>query len=308
MSAVGMSPLIAITGTNASGKSSVGIALARRFGGEIMSADSRQVYRGFDLCSGKVSGEERSAVPHHLLDLVNVGEPWSVMDWQKAAYACLDGIVLRKRPPFLVGGTGLYADALVKGYSFDETPPDLKLRAELSGLSIGELRRRAELAGADLNALGPSEGSNPRRLIRILERSAGGSYAAPENKPRVKALELGVTWPPEILAKRIGERLEARVREGMIGEVEAYLRQGGSPAHMRELGLEFRFISRYLSGGFSSLGEFKAALATAIRQFAKRQTTWFRRNRNIVWLDMSGDYLKEAEGLAEKFLAQYYAT
>lgn len=293
--------LIAVVGTNASGKSALGIELARHFNGEILSADSRQIFKGFDLCCGKVTAEERALVPHHMLDLRSVGESYNVADYQSACYRLIPEIAERGRLPFIVGGTGLYVSAVVQGYNMMQGDPDPALRAKLEEKTIEELYTL--LPGETLEAVmqNPSDRRNKRRLIRLVEKSRSGENGE-HNAPRYDCLQLGLTWPMEILKQRIDKRLDDRLRDGMLDEVRNYLASGGEPQALIDLGLEYKFIYWYLSGKYSSEQEFKSALSTAIRQFSKRQLTWFRRDKSIVWLDCSGDYTREAILRIESFL------
>jgi len=299
----GMPKIIAVVGTNASGKSAIGIELAKMFHGEVVSADSRQIYRGFDLCCGKVTPEETRQVPHHLLDVREIGEDFSVYDFQQAAYTAIDGILQRGRTPFLVGGTGLYVSAVVHGYELRPGIGRTDLRERLEGLSLEELHKMLPPEARNFLAANPSEMQNKRRVIRAIEKSAQGEPLSPQNAPKYDALQIGVTWPKEVLDRRIDERLETRLTQGMIGEVEDYLAQGGDGDVLYSLGLEYRYIYLYLRGEYTELEEFKGELSRAIKRFAKRQMTWFRRDSSIRWLDMGGDYLAQARELAGEFLA-----
>ena len=297
------SRLVAIIGTNASGKSDVAIHLAKKFQGEIVSADSRQVYRGLPLCSGKVPLRDRAGVPHHLLDIVDVGQPFSLAHYQRLAYEAIDSVIARGKLPFLVGGTGLYVQAVVDGYELVDAPPDANLRAELNAKSTVEL---AEM----LQALNPETASrielhNKRRMIRALEIHFGGfAYSTTrQKKPRYQTLQLGVTWPPAMLAERIAARLKARLSAGMVEEVRQLADQGVSHQTIDELGLEYRHILRYLQGTYRTENELYENLRLAIRQFARRQLAWFRRDSRIIWLDTTGDYFHEAEARVREWLA-----
>ncbi len=296
--------IIAVVGTNASGKSALGIALAQRFGGEILSADSRQVYRGFDLCCGKVTAAERALVPHHLLDLRDVGEPFSVSDYQALAYALVPGILARGRVPFLVGGTGLYVAAVVHGYDLRRGEPDETLRAALEEKTLGELRALLPDAERERLRANPSDYANRRRLIRCIEKSRTAEGPAGENAPRYRSLQLGLTWPAAELSRRIDRRLAQRLQEGMVDEIRDYLDAGGDAAALDALGLEYRYILRYLRGEYGSEAEFAAALSAAIKRFAKRQMTWFRRDMSIVWLKAEDDYVNQAATLTAGFLSE----
>jgi tRNA dimethylallyltransferase len=293
---------VAVLGTTASGKSDLGIALAARFGGEIISADSRQVYRGFDLCSGKATPEERGSIAHHLLDIRDVGERFSVADFQKETYRLIPEIAARGALPLIVGGTGLYIDSVLLGYELTGGPPDYAARAELEQLSDDELRAALRSLSSEYRGQSEIYTHNRRRMIRILESARTGGVIGYAHSPVFDILPLGVTWPRDELRARIRRRLNARLDAGMTDEVSDYLKAGGDPAVMRALGLEFRCVCDYLMGGYASLDAMRERLYTEICRFAKRQTTWFRRNKNTVWLDTSGDFVQQAAEKITGFL------
>ena len=290
--------LIVIEGTNASGKSSLGISLAARFGGEIVSADSRQVYRRLDLGSGKVTPEEMNGVPHHLLDVRDPGEFFSMADFQRLAYEAIDGILARGAVPFLVGGTGLYVDAVADGYELSDISPDHDLRAHLETFDTPALygMLKEKLPDTEIDP------RNRHRVMRALERLEADDYHPGRKSPRYELLKLGVTWPREILKQRIDERLERRLREGMVDEVRSMLDDGVSEEFLVKLGLEYKYLTWYLTGkiGYEQMVE---ELGNAIKKFAKRQMTWFRRDPRIIWLDMQKDPVAEATGYINRFLS-----
>ena len=291
--------LVVVEGTNASGKSGLGVELALRYGGEIVSADSRQVFRGLDLGSGKIAPEEMRGVAHHLIDVVEPNDFFSMRDFQRLAYDAIDGILARGRQPFLVGGTGLYVASVVEGYGLSDRAPDLAYREELEKLETPELYRR-------LCALRPGVEVDPRnrnRVMRMLEKIHDGDERAAPNCPRYDCLKLGVTWDRATLRARIDERLRRRLDQGMIDEVRDLMARGATVEFLMKLGLEYRFIARYLIGEIASEEEMVEGLATAIKQFAKRQTTWFRRDPEILWLDMTGDPVRQACEAIDRFLA-----
>lgn len=294
--------IIVIAGTNASGKSALGIELAKKYHGEIISADSRQIYEGFDLCCGKVTKEEREAVPHHLLDVCRIGEPYSAADYQKDVYAVVPQIIQRGHIPFIIGGTGLYISSVVHGYTFKEEAFDAEFRKELERKSLEELQGMLPANGLAYLRNNPSDVNNKRRVIRALERIRNGEDLCPHNHPRFSALQLGVRWEKEILDHRIDERLSLRLDQGMLEEVRQYLSAGGNPEHLYRLGLEYRYITWYLSGKYDSFETFHHELSHAIKQFAKRQVTWFKRDQSIHWLDMQSDSLIQASQLIDAFL------
>ena len=290
--------LIVVAGTNASGKSGLGVDLAERFGGEVISADSRQVFRGLDLGSGKIAPEETRGVPHHLIDVCEPGTFFSMHDFQGLAYEAIDGALARGRLPFLVGGTGLYVASVTEGYVMSDAAPDLEYRAYLETFSTPALYDMLVKAVPDIDI----ERNNRNRVMRVLEKLHAGDDHVPHNAPRYDCLKLGVTWDRETLRARINERLERRLRQGMVDEVRGLIDRGVSLEFLDKLGLEYRFISRYVAGEIPSYEEMVDKLGTAIKQFAKRQMTWFRRDKDIHWLDMTGDPLGEASALIEAFI------
>lgn len=294
---------VAIMGATASGKSELGIRLAKRFGGEVISADSRQVYRGFDLCSGKTTVQEQAGVVHHLIDIRDAGDWFSVADFQAEAYRLIPEITAKGALAIIVGGTGLYIDSVYYGYEFTGGPPDRAARAELERMSDAQLAQLLASTPAPRPAASETYALNRRRVIRHIESARSGGQIGHTYAPRFDILPLGVAWPRDILAARIGARLASRLESGMIGEVAQYLESGGDPGVMRALGLEFRHICKYLEGEYASERDMAQRLETGIRQFAKRQSTWFRRNDAIVWLDMPGDFVGQAASETERFLA-----
>ena len=290
--------LITVIGTTASGKSSLGIELADYYGAEIVSADSRQIYRRMDLGTGKITPEEAARVPHHLIDILDAGEPFSMADFQSLAYKAIDEIIERKKLPFLVGGTGLYSRSVAEGYNLSDVAPSEQLRAELLSKS------REELVSI-LTALGereiPAEYSC-RRLIRLIEKRQGGSHEQKENKPRYDVLQLAMTYPREVLYSRISERLDARIKAGMIDEVRSLYDSGVSGEFLERLGLEYRYTYRYIMGMYASFEDYRAELYKEICHFAKRQMTWFKKEKNVVWLDTDGDFFSEAKAHIDNFL------
>jgi tRNA dimethylallyltransferase len=289
-----MQKLIVILGTNASGKSDLGIRLAKHFGGEVVSADSRQVYRGLDLGSGKITPAQAAIVKHHLIDVAEVSESYSLAQYQRAAYNAIDSISCAGKLPFLVGGTGLYLSAVVEGYQLADVPPNDQLRAELESLTLPELVERLEKC--DPVAASRIDKNNPRRLIRAIEIAAAGHThaAAHRRAPRYTCLQLGLTWPREILVERIEKRLDERLASGMIDEVAGLRSCGVSDLRLDKLGLEYRYIARYLRGELRTPDDLRTQLGIAIRQFAKQQLTWFKRDSRIIWLDPLLDPFQEA--------------
>ncbi|MBQ4551898.1 MAG: tRNA (adenosine(37)-N6)-dimethylallyltransferase MiaA [Clostridia bacterium] len=290
--------VIAVVGTNASGKSGLGIQLAAHFHGEVISADSRQVYKGLDLGSGKVTEEEMQGVPHHLLDVCEPGHFFSMADFQRLSYETIDDILSRGKTPFIVGGTGLYVDSVCDGYVLSNIEPDLNYRRELEKLQTEELY-------AMLIKVMPETEVDPRnrnRVMRVLEKIHDGDMRADTKQPRYDVLRLGVTWDRETLCRRIDERLKMRMQQGMLDEVQRLIDAGVTRDFLYRLGLEYRYIAQYLLGEIPDINVMLDELSKAIKRFAKRQMTWFRRDKSIIWLDMQNDPKAQAIREIEKFL------
>jgi tRNA dimethylallyltransferase len=295
---------VAIVGTNASGKSALGVAVALRFGGEIISADSRQVYRGLDIGTGKLTRDEMHGIRHHLIDVMDLGTRYSVADFQKSAYGLIDEITARGGLPIVVGGTGLYVRSVVDGYQLTSARPDLALRDRLERLTDEELHHRLnELAPDAATAIDPR---NRRRIIRAVEiREQGFPVKTSHvNAPRYEFCQLGLTWPRDVLRERIKARLRTRLDEGMIGEVRNLLDEGVPFERLEALGLEYRFVARFLRGEYASEEELSDELGRAIYRFAMRQLAWFRRDKSIIWLDHTKDHEEQAFELIDSFIKQ----
>ena len=204
--------VVAVVGTNASGKSALGVRLAQAFDGEIISADSRQVFRGLDLGSGKITPEEMQGVRHHLLDVREPGEFFSMADFQKLSYEAIYEIRARGHLPMIVGGTGLYVDSVLDGYNLSDKEPDLAYRAELEKLKTPDLYAMLKKAVPDADV----DSKNRNRVMRMLERLHDGDDVIPTKTPRYESLRLGVSWPRDVLGKRIDERIDRRLVDGMI--------------------------------------------------------------------------------------------
>jgi len=290
--------LVSIVGTTASGKSSLGIELAEHYGTEIVSADSRQVYRHLDLGTGKVTPEEMARVKHHLIDILDLNAPFSMAEFQPLAYAAIDDISSRGMLPLLVGGTGLYTRSVVEGYNLVDVPPNDELRDTLSKKSAAELRSILASYGVTEIAGEVSE----RRMIRMIEKLSAGVSAESESTPRYDVLQLGMTFERDILYRRIGERLDDRIKQGMIEEVENIVKMGATPEFLEKLGLEYRYTYRYISGQYRSFEDYRAELYKEICHFAKRQMTWFKKEKSIIWLDTSKDTFAEARELIDRFM------
>ncbi len=293
-----MEKLVCIVGTNASGKSGLGIELAKKWDAEIVSADSRQVFTGLDLGSGKVTKEEMQGIPHYLLDVARPNDFFSLYHYQKLAYEAIDDICSRSKKPFLVGGTGLYVNAVVDGYNLTGDSPDPVTRSMVESRSTDELLAMIrEKAPRMLDKL---DIQNRRRVERAAEKALSDAPDVP-NAPRYETLVLGVTWPRPELYERIRIRLDKRLSEGMIDEVRSLRENGATDGFLYRLGLEYRYILMYLRGEFSSYEAFYDKLFMEIRHLAKEQMTWFRKRKDIVWIDMKDDPAERCNELIGKF-------
>ena len=291
-----MEKIVAIIGTTASKKSDLGIFLAQKFNGEIVSCDSRQVYKGLDLGSGKVTKEEQKQAVHHMLDVVEPGQKYSVADFQKQAYKCIDDILSRGKLPILVGGTGLYVRAITDGYNFANVKPNEEFRKKLETLSREQLVEYAVNLGENENE---AKKFSPAHLVRRIEKLLAGAEQK-QNEPKYEVLKVGLTFPREILHERIKQRIDVRLPLGMIQEVQNLLNSGVSAEFLDSLGLEYRYISRYLTGKIS-YDEFYQNLQKDTNAFAKRQMTWFKKD-DPIWLDTSKDINKQASKIVADFL------
>ncbi len=296
--------VIVVLGPTASGKSTLGIVLAQRFSGEIVSADSRQVYRGMDIGTAKVTREEQTLVPHHLLDIADPQEVYSVAQFQVQASSAIDAILARGKQPFLVGGSPHYIYAVVDPLALPPIPPHPELRKELESRPLAELV--AQLEELDPQSAATIDRKNARRVIRALEVCLVSGKPFSEQRgvsaPRYRCLLLGINWPRDVLYARIDARVDERMHAGMVQEVHALLNAGVDFERLEALGLEYRFIGRFLQGEFTSEDEMVQRLKFAIHDFTRRQLTWFRKDKRIVWLE--GIDVEQAASAVARFLQE----
>ena len=289
------SPLVGVVGPTASGKTELALALADRVPVEILVADSRQVYRGMDIGTAKPDAAARRAAPHHLLDLVAPDDPFTVAQWVAKARELIPEIAGRGRLPMLVGGTGLYVRALLDGHDYDRQGWSPTLRAAMTR----ELEADGLEALADrLARSAPMEASridlrNPRRVLRALERTeADGGGGEPRADPYAgRTAIVAISRPREILYRRIDERAHRLFADGLLEEVRQLLDAGYGPELRPMTGHGYREAASYLAGE-SSLDQAIGSTARRTRQYAKRQLTWFRADRRVLWLpagDEPGD-------------------
>lgn len=301
-----MNKLIVILGPTASGKTDLSIKLAKKFSGEVVSADSRQVYRGMDIGSGKVTKKEMQGVPHHLLDVANPKRKFTIAQYQKLALKKIKDIQKRKKNSFLVGGTGFYIQSVVDQIIIPTVKPDWSLRKKLEKKSNEELYKM--LQKKDPKRAKNIDGHNPRRLIRALEIVLKTGKPVPQT-PDVcgirrrrasadfKVLQIGIKKSPEELKKLVHKRLFKRLKQGMINEVKNLHSGGLSFKRLEEFGLEYRFVAQYLQNKITHK-QMLDKVQKESEHYAKRQMTWFKRDKRIIWIENQ----KQAEKLVQKFL------
>ncbi len=286
--------LLVILGATAGGKTSLAVQAARQLGGEIISADSRQVYCGMDLGTGKDLAEYGD-IPYHLIDIAEPGSEYNVFTFQRDCFAAIEEIRQRGSLPIICGGTGMYLDAVLRGYRLVEVPKNPKLRQEFALLTDVQLRERLTLLKPQQH--NRTDLDDRQRLIRALEIAVGEE--APGDQlplPQINPLVFGLRWPREILRQRIALRLQQRFDEGMIAEVQGLYDRGVPWEKLEFYGLEYRLIAQHLQGQLN-YNDMVQKLRSAICQFAKRQETFFRRMEKkgvkIHWLEGQGDAIGE---------------
>jgi tRNA dimethylallyltransferase len=282
--------LILVTGPTASGKTSLAVALANRLKGEVISADSRQVYRGMDIGTGKdyddyiIDGER---IPCHLIDIAEPGYKYNVFEYQRDFFKVYKSLKERKVFPVVCGGSGMYADSIIKGYKMIEVPPDSGLRTRLEKKSLEEL---TGILSSMKNLHNVTDVDTKKRAIRAIEieHYSRNKKANRSQMPELNSLVIGVSLDRDVRRRRITERLRKRLESGMIEEVEGLLKKGIDPDMLVYYGLEYKYITLYLQGQLS-YEKMANDLEVAIHQFAKRQMTWFRgmekKGTRIHWID-----------------------
>jgi tRNA dimethylallyltransferase len=280
-------PVIAVVGPTAAGKSDLSLVLARALDGEVVNADSMQLYRGMDIGTAKLTPAERGGVPHHLLDIWPVTQAASVSEYQLLARAAIADIQGRGRTPILVGGSGLYIRAALDNLEFPGTDPDLRDRLEQELAEVGPAALHARLAGVDPAAAAAILPGNGRRIVRALEviELSGRPFSAtlPQYESVFPALQLGVELPRPELDRRIAERVSRMWQAGLVGEVRRLAGQGLREGRTASRALGYAQVLGYLAGEWTEQ-EAAAQTVLATRRFVRRQESWFRRDPRVIWI------------------------
>ena len=285
--------IIIISGPTASGKSDLAIALARKVDGEVISADSRQVYRGMDIGTGKVTKAEQRLVRHWMLDIASPKRHYTVAHWKKAAQRAIRDIIRRGKVPVICGGTAFWIDALIYDLAIPEVKPDPRLRARLAKFTPAQLYER--LQKLDPARAAAIDRHNPLRLIRALEiiMITGRPVPSKSNGSPYDLLYLAVSMSREKLARRIAARLDARLAHGMLAEVRRLHRNGVPYRRLESFGLEYRWLAQYLQKKISR-NQMREGLLRDIIRYSKRQMTWLRGNDDVVWITGPAEAFRHA--------------
>lgn len=301
-------PLVVIVGPTGVGKTHLALRLAEDLEVEVVSADSRQVYRGMDIGTDKPTAEERQRVPHHLIDIVEPNEDFSLAQYQDMAYAAIDDVLLRGKLPFLVGGTGQYVKAVVEGWIIPRVKPNEALRTELyqEAKAKGEMALHTRLRQVDPAAAGKIDPRNVRRVIRALEvyLETGRPISELQRRkpPPYRILQLGLTMERTALYQRIDQRVDRMIERGLVEEVRGLVEQGYGYELPAMSGLGYRQIGCYLRGEIS-LAEAIHLIKRETRRFVRQQYTWFRLDdERIRWFQAQDDPYEPIKGVILSFL------
>ncbi|HEX5598057.1 MAG TPA: tRNA (adenosine(37)-N6)-dimethylallyltransferase MiaA [Micromonosporaceae bacterium] len=280
--------VLAVVGPTAAGKSALSIALAHALDGEVVNADSMQLYRGMDIGTAKLTSDEREGVPHHLLDIWEVAEPASVAEYQRMARAAVDDILARGRVPLLVGGSGLYIRAVLEEFEFPGTDPQVRARLEAELATVGPAPLYDRLRIADPVAAERILPSNGRRIVRALEvievTGAPFTAALPQPTPFYSFVQIGVDLDTELLDERIAVRVARMWAAGLVDETRGLVERGLRSGRTASRALGYQQVLRFLSGEISEAEAYEETIR-ATRRFVRRQRSWFRRAPQVVWLD-----------------------
>ncbi len=279
-----MNKILVILGATATGKSDLAVKLAKKYNGEVISADSRQVYKGLDIGTGKITTEEMQGIKHHMLDVVDPNETFTVAGWQKQTEEIIEKILDKNMLPIICGGTGFYIQAIVDGLVLPTVPPNDELRKELDMKTLEELQNILEKTDPERYA--NIDTKNKVRLVRAIEiaESLGSVPKIHKKDSKYEILQIGLRVDDEELKSKIKNRVVSRIKKGMVLEAENLHKNGLSFERMKELGLEYGLLSSLLQNEITEQ-EFEERLQTEIWQYAKRQNTWFKKDDSIKWFN-----------------------
>lgn len=301
-------PIIVICGPTASGKTALSIKIAKRFGGEIVSADSMQIYRYMDIGTAKPDMTERDGVVHHMIDIINPDETYSVAQYVEQAHEVIKDIKSSKKVPVVTGGTGLYINSLIDDVDFGKNDSDHKIRDELQKIAdeqgidvlVEELRKFDPISAEKIHK------NNTRRIIRAIEFYKMTGTPISEHQAETKKKEsrylpclLAIKWDMEKLYERIEKRVDIMVEQGLINEVKTLEKMGYINSALSMQGIGYKETAEYLKGEIT-LDEAIDKIKTGTRHYAKRQMTWFRRDKRINWIDYDADIFSEAERILKE--------
>lgn len=290
--------IIAVVGPTASGKSDLAVEIAKKHNGEVVSADSRQVYVGLNIGTGKITKKEMAGVPHHLLDVANPKNRFTVSTYKELADKAIADILSRGKLPIICGGTGFYIESVVKNVLLPDVPVNIKLREKLSKKTAPQLFEMLKKLDTD-RALAIGQ-HNKVRLIRAIEIvQTLGKVPPLKTEPKYEVLSIGIKTEKNILKEKINARLISRIKQGMIGEAKKLHVVGLSWKRMKELGLEYRALAQHLSEEITKQ-EMIDQLSREIYQYARRQIQWFKRDQNIHWFEV--DQTDKIDTTVKKFL------
>ena len=306
---------LVILGPTATGKTDLAIKLAKKFNGELISCDSRQVYKGLDIGTGKLPGGQPSVIKGNgwweidevkiwLYDVVDLKKQYTVADYVKDVNRVIDEISRRGKLPIIAGGTGLYLKALLERLSNLAIPVDLRLRKELEKLSLDELQKKLqEISLQKWEKMNNSDRQNLRRLVRAVELNKSSSKldSRLRGNDSLDVLKIGLMAPRRILYERINEQVVEWVKNGIVDEVKRIIREGVTKQRIKNLGLEYVVVVEYLEKKIS-LDQMIEKMQSKVRQYAKRQITWFKKEKNVSWFDISNkNYVDKVENLVAKW-------
>lgn len=307
-----MKKLLIVLGPTATGKTDLALSLAKKYNGELVSCDSRQVYEGLDIGTGKLPGKEvkvakgegfweMDGIKVWMYDVVDPKTQYTVYDFEKLARQIIDEILKSGKLPIIVGGTGLYLRAILEGLPNLRIPMNQELRGELEKLSLDELQKKLKsLSPTAFEKLTDSDKKNPRRILRSIELITMYGFMRPQSNTDslekvFDVLKIGLTAPRPVLNSRIDQRVLSRIDQGMVEEAEELYKNGLSLERMKQLGLEYGGLAKLLNGE-NDQKKFIKELQTKIHQYAKRQMTWFKKILNVVWFDITcSNYPSEVE-------------